>query len=545
MISTPSSADYIIVGGGTAGLVVANRLSEDPNIHVIVLESGPDCTTDPRVQDPKAWPTLQGSDLDWQLKTAPQPGFNNREQTFPSGKVLGGSAAINGLAYLPPSPASIDAWSQLGNSEWNWDSLLPYMHKSYTVSAPDAETCKAMNVNLQTTGSGPIQVSYPTLAAKTNHALLQAWTDAFRAQGYECASDLLSEKKTVGPRHYSAVIDPKSGLRSSADGEYGTPAAKRPNVEIVTGAHVRRIVFSTLSSALPIATGVEVCVGGHVLIVDATKEVILAAGALHTPKLLELSGVGDKEVLDRLGIPQVIDSPGVGENLQNHVLTVLPVPLSDIPEATNAVPGIQATAFVRLDAQEQAEVLAHVAPSGHDHDRVIRSVIEQPDEASALVLLMVAPGNLGVLVVIPCFPLSRGNTHINTTDPNAQPTIDPKFFSQELDLEVMARHVQRVRELPSAPAIRRFFKTPDLEAMDLSAIKESLRSSAQTAHHYCGTASMLPREKGGVVDQNLRVYGTPNVRVVDASVFPLIPHANPLATVYAVAERAAQVIANK
>ncbi|PWY84972.1 oxidoreductase [Aspergillus heteromorphus CBS 117.55] len=539
----PPSADYIIVGGGTAGLVVANRLSSDPSVRVLVLEAGPDRTSDPQIQNPNAWQSLPGSDADWKMKTVPQAGLNNRTQDHPAGKLLGGSSSLNGLVYVAPSPAGINAWAELGNTDWTWERFAPYLRKSVTVSAPEKEVCETVGVQVGGGGGdGPIQVTFPALQERGNDPLLRAWVEGFKGLGVGFTGDVLEEGKMVGTRAHAASIDPVEGLRSSACGQHGAEAGRRENVTVVTGVMVRRVFFSTVGEDV-VATGVEVGLGvGGEATVTADKEVILAAGAFHTPKLLELSGVGDRKLLSGLGIPVVVENSGVGENLQNHLMGVLVSQMNKIPEMEGVTPGIQALAFLRLDGQEQADLAARYLTHEQGVEKVIRGILKSPNEATAFLLLGMLPGDMSIIVMIPCFPASRGNIHITSTDFATESKFDPRFFSHPLDIELMARHYQKLQQVPLLPELQPFFQ-PLAAPADLESTKEALRTAAaQSAHHTCGTAAMLPREAGGVVDQELRVYGTRNLRVVDASVFPLMPHGNPMSVVYAVAERAADLI---
>ncbi|KAL3458386.1 hypothetical protein BJX64DRAFT_224681 [Aspergillus heterothallicus] len=530
-----SSVDYVIVGGGTSGLVLAARLSERADLQIVVLEAGPDLTSDPRVSDPTAWPTLPGTELDWQTKTVRQPGFNNRETTHPAGKLLGGSSAINGLFWTPPSPAGVDAWAQLGNSSWTWGALKPYLEKSYSLTGGEGDGRE-----------GPIKISSTTaLGDDDKNPLVQAWTKAHQEKGYEPAKGFLSEAATgsVGTRPFTTTVDPSTGKRSSSDSTYGSIARQRKNVRIVTGATVRKVLFETQEEGSLRSVGVEVLIQGSTCTVHATKEVILAAGALHTPKILELSGVGDRSRLEELGIVGILDQSNVGKGFQNHIMAVLPFSLKENPDLPSVQPGIQAVSFTRPGKPELDPLLAK-HPGSTIYERVTKSLIEQPREASEFSILAVYPGNTAVLVAILCYPFSRGSVHISSTNPDELPTIDGRYFSHDLDIEILARHVQSSQKLLCSPYFESLVHAPAIS--DIDAIKTQLRESlASTAHHACGTAAMLPRDAGGVVGQDLKVYGTTNLRIVDASIFPLITPANPISMVYAVAERAADLVLGK
>ncbi|CEL10649.1 hypothetical protein ASPCAL13765 [Aspergillus calidoustus] len=531
----PASVDYIIVGGGTSGLVLAARLSENPDLQIVVLEAGPDRTSDPRVSDSSAWPTLPGTDLDWQTKTVPQPELNNRETTHPAGKLLGGSSAINGLFWTPPSPAGIDAWARLGNPKWTWESLKPYLEKSISLPAAEGER-----------EGGPIKVAYASLLEEgKNNPLAQAWEDAHKVNGLEPQKSFLGGTGTgsVGTRPCTMTLDPVTGLRSSSDSTYGLIAKERQNVRIVTEANVRKVLFATQESGNLQATGVEVYIRSATRTVHATKEVILAAGTLHTPKILELSGVGDPKRLEHLGIDVVLEQQGVGEGLQNHIMAVLPFSLKETTEAASVPPGAQAYSFTRPQQKDLENMLARYAGSSY-REAVTKSLIKQANEASEFNILGTYPGNFGALAAILSYPLSRGSVHISSNHPVDHPAIDPQYFSHPLDIELLARQVQTSQKLLSSPHFAPFVQAP--QATDLDTIKTQLRESlGAPAHHACGTAAMLPLEAGGVVGQDLKVYGTTNLRIVDASIFPLITSGNPISTVYAVAERAADIVLGK
>ncbi|KAJ5716174.1 glucose-methanol-choline (gmc) oxidoreductase [Penicillium malachiteum] len=536
-VDLPTKSDFVIIGGGTAGLVVACRLSENPELKVIVLESGTDATTDPRVRDPQLW-RLASSDLNWRMKIEPQPGLDNREQDYPTGKVLGGCSSINGLIYLPPSPSGIDAWAKLGNPSWTWESLLPYIQKSFTATPPKHER-QIRDTLTNAAASESIKVTYPALTDKASEPLIKAWHQAFMDKGYEHDLEIIPRNKVVGTRDYTATIDPQSALRSSADNEYGAIAASRSNVTIITNATAERILFEH-SSASPIATAVELMHSGERYLLKAKKEVILAAGAMHTPKILELSGVGDRHLLNDLRIPVIRDLPGVGENFQTHLMSINTFQLKASDDLQDLKPDMKAFAFTRLSSEESSYLFSAHQPDGKA-EQVIKSILQNPENASACFIMGVLPGNKATVAAISCFPFSRGSSHIYSQNPEDLPIIDAGLAVKELDIEILARHIRDLCQVVSVEPLSAFFEV-DAMQLDLEGIKNRIRGMGSITHHACGTTAMLPQVDGGVVDEQLKVYGIENLRIVDASIFPLIPHANPISTVYAVAERAADLI---
>ncbi|KAL3455051.1 alcohol oxidase [Aspergillus heterothallicus] len=592
------NADYVIVGGGTAGLVIASRLSEDPNASIIVLEAGKDLSQDPRVQTPALWTTVM-AEAAYALATVPQPSLKNRILKTPQGKALGGSSAINGQAFIPPTKAGIDAWNTLGATGWTWENLQPYYKKSHTLQLPDAETQKHIGLDWLDTdlhgNSGPLKASFP---AQLEDPLARAWNETFKTLGFGADADPFSGC-SLGGHSNLATVDAGTKTRSYAASAYGVPALEQ-GVQIVTEALVQRILFEGAGTSEMVATGVEVIINGEIQTVQARKEVIICAGAFGTPKVLELSGIGNKEILGRLNIPVIVDNPNVGENLQDHLMTGVSFEAIDgvvtadpllrqEPEAIAAamqqymehkkgpmtIGGVQSCASMPIldfhnsnpeRTSTTQEYIDTLLSDPDDRGTAIRDIFSQPNEPICTMFMFLAQANLhddsgdsfvgnslqhGNFISLgleTSLPFSRGTAHITSADPAANQAIDPRYFSHPLDLELMARNLLDVERLHKVAPLSDFLTPkgrrnhPDAFLTDIESAKKYILDTAKTAYHYCGTAAMLPREKGGVVDERLKVYGTANLRVCDSSIFPLIPAANPMSSVYAVAERGADII---
>lgn len=591
--SIPSEADYVIVGGGTAGLVLAYRLSEDPTKSIVVLEAGKDLSADPRVQIPAMWTTMMGSEGDWQLTTTPQPGLNNRVIRPTQGKLLGGSSAINGQAFIAPSKFVYDAWAKLGAEGWAWDNIHPYYKKSYTLQLPDAATRQHLGlddwVDDDSQGSsGPLKISFP---AVLQNPLAKAWIDTYKGLGHDVTGDPFSGR-SVGGYSNMAAVDYDTKTRSYAATQYGIPAKQRPGVSIFTEALVEKVTFENTT-----ATGVNVVINEETFSIKAKKEVIISSGAFNTPKLLELSGIGDKKILEQHNIPVVVDNPNVGENLQDHLMSGVSFEAVEgtmtgdalvrqepeaIQEATKlytehkagpfTIGGVQSSAFMPcLDENGTRnekyikDLMDRFPANTNDRDQAIREIFEQPDSPTCSHFMFLCqanlhetgksfvgqellPGSFVSLGIIQGIPFSRGSTHISSADVKDKQIIDPRYFSHPLDLEIMARNLLDVVASHKAEPLSQFLKPngrrnhPDAFITDLDSAKKYLLDTATTTYHPCGTAAMLPREKGGVVDEKLRVYGTTNLRVCDSSVLPLVMVGNIMTAVYAIAERGADII---
>lgn len=512
--------------------------------------------------------------------------------------MLGGSSALNFLMLVYPSKGNIDSWAALGNPSWNYDALAPYFRKFATVHAPpqsarDLLGLTYLNEDLAK-GDGPIHVSYSEGYGVTN----KAWFKTFADLGLEISGDP-RDGNALGAFQNHASIDPATCTRSYAATGYYTPeVAKRPNLVVLTETLVSKVLFDTASGEDAVATGVEIITkDGQKKQVSASAEVILAAGALQTPQILELSGVGGRELLEKHNIPVVVENANVGENLQDHPIVCQSfevadgVPSGDVLRDANLLQALigmyqsggagplgQSVISVAysplvdgsgvLPTEAKKELFSQHSSSLTTPDaQAIQALVESSNEATFQYLLFpsqvsipdrptsmahyitpVLPENYITIMTIINQPFSRGSVHITSPSVTANPLWDPKYNSNPLDLELLARAVQFVERIvdPATPfggVLKQGGKRlPELRADDLEAAREIVRQRQISVFHVAGSCAMRPRAQGGVVDERLRVYGTRRLRVVDASVFPLEPVGNIQSVVYAVAERAADLI---
>ncbi|KAI1392915.1 uncharacterized protein F4822DRAFT_441654 [Hypoxylon trugodes] len=542
--------DIAIIGGGTSGLVLANRLSEDPNLQAIVLESGEDRSSEPNTLTP----------ADWTFHTIPQNNLG-RQITVPQGKALGGSSAINSFLFTSTSKANLEAWKSLGNEGWEYHVFEEALKKSFTLHKPLSVT----------EGKGPLQL---TLAAPEG-LWEKAWLDGLESVGF-ARSDPLSGH-FGGPIIAPESIDPKTKQRSYASNAYLDPIRSRPNLTIRTETTVTKVLLEKPSQgADAIAKGVQfVSKDGTSQTIGVRKEVILSAGVINSPRLLELSGIGDSDLLQRLRIIVIIDNPHVGENLQNHLFTGLVFEVRDgvdtidaffrqEPDAVAAAmqdygtkgAGPLSTSNIVTMAQlplpefhsqngrkEIDQLLSAQKPASPPttsafavaHEAFVRTTLTTPSEAVGNYL---------------SHPLSRGSVHITSAAPentntntNEGLSIDARYLSHPFDLEVLARQVRFMEDtITRAEPLTRYLKPYTKRFTDLEVAKDYVRRTADGAYHYTGTCSMMPRAMGGVVDNKLRVHGCANLRVCDASIIPIEPTANPQAVIYAIAELGAGFI---
>lgn len=516
------------------------------------------------------------------------------------GKTLGGSSAINLGMVVYPSKANFESWEALGNPGWGWEGISPYLRKFHTHTPPSESVQKLLqyecNADLQGK-DGPIQVSF----GQDYMPFHEAWVSTFKTQGYSLTADPLSGESS-GPFTCGGSVDPISKTRSfAATGYYSPDVAARPNLRVVTEAYVEKVLLKK-EDGLTTATGVQVITKDGVRReIASKKEIILAAGSFKTPQILELSGIGNGHLLKAAGIEVTVDNSNVGENLQDHGLVPFSWEVADgqvsgdiakNPEvAAAAMKAYQeakagplgqvlfVSSFLPLDGLSTDQRLKLVyssfgkseeTPGTEGQYEQLRGMLRKQDEPTAQysfapIQLLARSGPLpgGIfgmgkdglfvsVIAVLNHPFSRGSTHIHSSVPTDNPVIDTGFLSHDLDLELQARHLLFLEKLMASepmasllkPGGRRLHQPDDgpQPVQDLDEAKRIAKELIISHYHPCGTCAMMPRHKGGVVDDHLLVYGTKNLRIVDASIFPLIPRGNIQSTVYAVAEKAADII---
>ncbi|KAJ3865055.1 alcohol oxidase [Lentinula novae-zelandiae] len=585
-----SSFDYVIVGGGTAGLVLAARLSEDATVKVGVIEAGETRFDDADVNTPAYLGQALFNPLyDWAYETVPQATLNGRSVSLNLGKMIGGGSALNFMIWQRGCQGDYDNWSQLGiEGGWDWAGLLPYFEKTENVTPGPLDTpynfTEPSGSGDGEGNSGPLPVGYNNFYSTIEGPYAQALLSLGVPQNADPDNG-----DTTGLFNSAASVDPATGNRSYSGRDYLLPNVGRSNLAVLTGAQATKIQF-THSRGNATATGVQFTASGTNYTVSSRKEVILSAGSLHTPQLLELSGIGDEARLTALGIPVVVANSDVGENLQDHqtlnsgfLLNDPDVPTVDTlfsnasfaatqeelyltnhtgfftytPSALSFHPLQQFWTEDELDtalAQLQTEITqANLSTFINKQFQLQIDGIKQ-GAVGQMELLFVA-GVLGAsstdqenFVDMSNFasrPFSRGSVHINTTDPLAPPLIDTAYlqFSFGKYYLLYQRHI--TRNLSQIAPLSSFIASPLNPSANVTTdedFENFVIENVGTEWHQVGTASLGPLGEGGVVASDLIVYGTSNLRVVDASIMPMQIGAHIQATVYAIAEKAADII---
>ncbi|KAM6478149.1 alcohol oxidase [Trichoderma sp. SZMC 28011] len=595
--------DFVIIGGGTAGLVLASRLTENPETHVLVLEAGASKLDDPKINIPALFTQLyEDPEYDWCFKSTPQRALNNRIIAQPRGKVLGGTSAINFLMASHGTASEFQHWEDLGNPGWNWESMLQYYRKSESFIPPTKEQAALYgtgNYDRSLYGSdGPVQLTMPIGTGASD----ASWQPTLQALSIPSDKDP-RVPGSLGGWPLLKYTD-STGKRSYAASAYYASIAGRENLTVLTNAYVTKLLLDPpeKSGGLAKVAGVSFILDKVEHVVRATKETILAGGSYMSPKLLELSGIGSSSLLQKLGIDVVVDNAAVGENLQDHPMVPLIIEAQDgvmgaesfrQPEVLQWAlnewmsgrggplsSGINGTSFLSTQSIAQhigqsPDFMQSIGTNRDDeHSPFLRRLLSSDSEADIQISFAPAgfdpykggeslsklfthpdPGNYLGSVAVLTHPFSRGSVHVISSDPQIAPSIDPNYLDHPVDFELLVQgilFIQKVfetkpladyvrdREDGSGKKIQASFGIPT--RIDRGIAEKLVREATIPSWHPVGTCAMLPREKGGVVNPQLKVYGVDGLRVVDASIMPVLVRGNIATAVYAIAEKAADII---
>ncbi|SNT76226.1 GMC family oxidoreductase [Paracoccus seriniphilus] len=525
-------ADFIIVGAGSSGCVLANRLSQNPNNKVLLVEAG-GRDSYPWIHVPAGYfKTMNNPGYDWCYKTEPVPGLKRKVINWPRGKVLGGSSALNGLLYVRGQAQDYDRWRQMGNIGWGWDDVLPYFKR--------AEGNERGGDALHG-GDGPLAVSDP----RYTHPICDAWIAAAQQAGYR-ANDDINGITQEGVGYYQLTV--RNGRRCSAAVAYLQPIRRRPNLNILTRAQVHKIVLEGKR-----AVGVEITDrAGQVQTLTARREVILSSGAVGSPQILMLSGIGDDAELRKAGVRPHHHLPGVGKNLQDHLQarTTFKTRNKTVNDEVRSLVAKMKTAaryglkrngpmtmgasmvagFLRSSPDEETpDIQFHINPWSAD----------SPAEG-------VHPFSAFTATVCVLRPSSKGEITLAGPDPLAAPKIQPNYLATEDDCRRTVEGVRISRRIARQAAlaseiIEEFRPPQDLDLDDYDAALDWVRGNSTTVYHPAGTCKM-GKDQTSVVDERLRVHGIQGLRVVDCSIMPEIVSGNTNAPAVMVAEKASDMI---
>ena len=500
------SFDFVIVGAGTAGCVLAARLSEDPDLQVALIEAGGPAA-DPAIRDPQQWPRLQGSAIDWKFATVPQPRTAGRTHAWPRGRVIGGSTALNAMAHVRGHPSDFDGWAADGCAGWGYRDLLPYFIRSETSDrAPSPYHGD----------SGPVHLMTP----RAPHPITLAYMAAGVERGI-AATDEHNGPRMAGPTLNTLTI--RGGHRQSIADAYLTPAVGRRNLTVVKDCRVVSLILESWR-----CRGVSVARDGQVAAMMAERGVILAAGAIGSPVVLLLSGIGPAAELTALGIEVRRDRPGVGRNLQDHLLSG-----GNVYRARRPVP---------LSKYQHSESLMYIdRPAGGPTPELVLACVIAPVVTEAFAAPPI--GSAYTLMFGFTRPRSRGTVRLASADPASPPLIDPNYLAEEYDREIYLEALDMARAVGSAAALAEWCAEELLPGASCSTGAERrafLQKAAYTHHHPVGTCRM-GRDSDAVVGADLAVHGIDGLYIVDASVIPRITTGPTNAAIIAIAERASDL----
>lgn len=577
-----SSYEYVIVGAGTAGLTVADRLSEDPRVKVLVIETGDLDHGEDEILIPR-YALGAPRKYFYDIPSVPMPGLNNRSELLSVGRIVGGSSAVNGMFMPRGAKSDYDLWRDLGNPGWGWRDLLPYFIKSETFTPPPASLASKFNItwDMRYHGTkGPVKSSYPPFLYPAVNVFLNAIRQFGSHVPYEHASG-----DALGAYWAPNTLDPVTRTRSYARTAHYDTIKSRVNFHLLYNTTVTKITFNGKT-----ATGVMYASGpkARSKSVSASREVILAAGAPHTPQLLQISGVGPRKLLESFNIPVISDLPGVGANFHDHPYlftagtvahdlnpspsntsnatwmaeqldlyrtkrdgvyttslgnTAAFLPLNEITLlSTSIVNSLKSQDPVKaLPAETDSTVLAGWKAQ---RDLIVKYTLEGKIAAGEFI-----GGSGAGMGLVLLKPLSRGSLTIKSTSAFDDPIVDFGTLRNPLDLDILTEMIKAWRRMLLTPAMQSMGPAATSPADNVTStadIQAYIRANlAASLWHPTGSAPMLKKELGGVVDTRLLVYGTRGLSIVDASILPICPSTHITSTVYAVAEKAADIIKSR
>jgi choline dehydrogenase len=519
--------DYVIVGAGTAGCVLASRLTEDAGVRVLLLEAG-SRDINPFIHISGGVGKLFGPRVNWRFHTVPQKHLDGRRIWYPQGRTLGGSSSINAMIYIRGQREDYDHWASLGNEGWGYDDVLPYFRKS----EDNSRLVDAFH------GQGGPQ---PVSDQVSPHILSTSFVRAAQSWGLPYNNDF-NGQTMYGAGLYQVTY--RAGLRKSQASAFLRPARRRPNLDVRVGSRALRLVVERGR-----AVGVEVARRGSTSVVHAEREIILAAGAVNTPRLLMLSGIGPADELAAVGVPPIHDLPGVGRNLVDHLNTNVhvrlkePISYDDQDRLPQAIPHgvrwllykngpaasviVEGGGFFKSDGATRPDMQIHIAPA-----LVVRGGQTR----------MPGPG----FTINSTFlrPQSVGRVTLASADPSAEPLIDPNYHGEPVDRAMSVTQVRTIREVLAQPEMARFIDhelLPGRDAVSDEQILAYARAYASCDYHPVGTCRMGDGPDA-VVDSRLRVHGIARLRVIDASIMPKLVSGNTMAPTMMIAEKGADLV---
>ncbi|RPA82280.1 GMC oxidoreductase [Ascobolus immersus RN42] len=573
--------DYVVIGGGHAGITVAARLAGDPKVSVLVIEAGGLDKSEEIITVPDQILKSRNSEYDWSFNSVPQKNVNNRVINIPAGKVVGGGTVLNGMLFDRASISDYDAWVDLGNPGWRYKDLLPYFKKNERFVEPPKDLAEEMRITWDPKYHGYEGKTYSSFPPWYNKEITHGWINANEQLGVPLAFDAYNGT-ALGVFYNTMSVDPRTMTRSHARLAYYEPVKNQSNFHILMRKHVTKILFKKKGKNVEVE-GVEYAESEDSprITVKVKKEAILSAGGIGSPRILQASGVGPSKLLKSLNIPVVLDMPGVGANLQDHAwntflseLTTLPTHGLTPEEAETlyrvnktgprTVGGSNLLTFLPLEmmsgpaytkkyidsykAQSPAQFL-----STDTHPSVVAGYAAQ----KTILTKRLARNDMAAsefsaapqfTFIIQQHPFSRGHVHITSPSTFTAPEIDFRYGSNPLDFDILVESVRWLRKAYATPHLSKYNPVeiaPGPDATSDEAITEWIKTTMDTMFHSCCTNAMMPKGLGGVVDSQLKVWGVSNLRVVDASVIPLIPATHLQSTVYAIAEKAADLIKGK